>query len=317
MQPSDRGAIDDFLEMLTVERGVSPRTVRNYGRDLARVSECLAKDGESLLSANRDDLGRYFAHLEETGRSPATAALCLSGLRQFYAFAFEESLRGDNPAIGLEAPKKARRLPKVLSVEEVGALLDLAAEEAEAGDAKALRMQALLQVLYASGLRVSELVSLRLDSFLPDNHSILKVRGKGDKERLVPLTEEAEEMLGLYLREGRETFVTAKGSAFLFPSRGAEGHLTAARFAQLLKELATRAGIARQRISPHVLRHAFATHLLEGGADLRSLQHLLGHADITTTQVYTHVRQDRLKRALEEHHPLAQGQGKARHADLS
>ncbi|MEM1381602.1 MAG: site-specific tyrosine recombinase XerD [Pseudomonadota bacterium] len=315
MTPNDQAAVDAFLEMLTVERGASARTVRNYGRDLGRVSAFLKNLDETLLGASRDHLADYFRHLEETGRSRATAALCLSALRQFYGFLFADELRTDNPALTLDSPKKEKRLPKVLSVDEVERLLALVDQRAETRSVKALRMQALLHILYATGLRVSELVSLRLSSFFPGNTSILRVRGKGDKERLVPLTEEAEAVVGQYLREARDSFVPEGGSPFLFPTSAKAGHLTTARFAQLLKDLADQAGIDRNRISPHVLRHAFATHLLEGGADLRSLQHLLGHADITTTQVYTHVRQDRLRGALEEHHPLG-GQRKGTHADL-
>lgn len=317
MTHSADNAVEAFLEMMLVERGSSARTVRNYGRDLGRVSAFLAKNGGDLLAANRDDLASYFRDLEARGRSASTASLCLSALRQFYSYAFAEELRSDNPALSLDSPKKAKRLPKVLTVEEVGDLLDLADEEAVTGAPKALRMQALLHVLYATGLRVSELVSLSAANFFGEGESILKVRGKGDKERLVPLTEEAEEVLKRYLAEGRGAFATGDGSTRLFPSRGKAGHLTTARFAQLLKEIAARAGIDPIRISPHVLRHAFATHLLEGGADLRSLQHLLGHADITTTQVYTHVRQERLRQALEDHHPLAAPQRKGSHADLS
>ncbi|MEM9839124.1 MAG: site-specific tyrosine recombinase XerD [Pseudomonadota bacterium] len=315
MSPQDGAAVEAFLEMLTVERGVSERTIRNYGRDLGRVATFLNERKSSLLRASRDDLAAYFSHLEATGRKRATAALCLSALRQFYLFAFEDELRTDNPALTLEAPKKEKRLPKVLSVEEVGAMLDVVDAEASRGEPKALRMQALIHILYAAGLRVSELVSLKLASFLPGNTSILRIRGKGDKERLVPLTEEAEGVLAAYLRHARPTFAGEANSPYLFPSRAKSGHLTTARFAQLLKELAGEAGLDPKRVSPHVLRHAFATHLLEGGADLRSLQHLLGHADITTTQVYTHVRQDRLRDALEHHHPLG-GQRKGPHADL-
>jgi len=303
--------------MMMVERGASSRTLRNYGRDLGRVSTFLAKRSTALAEASRDDLAAYMGKLEETGRSRATAALCLSALRQFYNFAYAEEWRGDNPALTLETPKKERRLPKVLSVDEVERLLNLVDDDAAGGAPKALRIQALLHVLYSTGLRVSELVSLEASSLLGGGSALLRVIGKGSKERLVPLTEEAEEVLARYLSEGRPAFAPESGSPYLFPSRGKGGHLTSARFAQLLKDLATKVGIDPARISPHVLRHAFATHLLEGGADLRSLQHLLGHADITTTQVYTHVRQDRLRTALEEHHPLGAATRKGSHADVS
>ncbi|MEM7739604.1 MAG: site-specific tyrosine recombinase XerD [Pseudomonadota bacterium] len=301
----DPAAIEAFLEMMMVERGASPRTLRNYGRDLGRVSDFLASRHSSLTAASREDLVAYLAKLEQTGRSRATAALCLSALRQFYGFAYAEEWRSDNPAMTLETPKKERRLPRILSVDEVERLLNLVDAEALGGAPKALRLQALLHILYATGLRVSELVTLEAASLLGGGSGLLRVTGKGSKERLVPLTEEAEDVLARYLAEARASF--ARESRYLFPSRGQTGHLTSARFAQLLKDLAIKAGIDPKRISPHVLRHAFATHLLEGGADLRSLQHLLGHADITTTQVYTHVRQARLRDALETHHPLAAG----------
>jgi integrase/recombinase XerD len=315
----DAAAVESFLEALVVERGSSARTVRNYGRDLQRVGAFLRKERRTdLANAGRDDLGAYLQHLEETGRSRATAALCLSALRQFYGFLYAEELRADNPSLTLETPRKEMRLPRVLTMQEVGDLLDRAAEKAAGGDPKALRMNALLETLYAAGLRVSELVSLRLDSFEGAKGGLLRIRGKGDKERLVPLTETAEAALSSYLEHARGAFLKdEEKSPYLFPSRGKAGHLTPARFAQILKDAASEVGIARDRVSPHVLRHAFATHLLEGGADLRSLQHLLGHADITTTQVYTHVRQERLRRALEEHHPLSGGDGRRDHADLS
>ncbi|MEM6748381.1 MAG: site-specific tyrosine recombinase XerD [Pseudomonadota bacterium] len=307
MSRSDSAAIEAFLEMMMVERGASPRTLRNYGRDLGRVATYFSQRNVTLTEASRDDLAAYLAKLEETGRSRATAALCLSALRQFYSFAYAEEWRSDNPALTLETPKKERRLPKVLSVDEVERLLTLVDEDAATDAPKALRLQALLHILYSTGLRVSELVTLQASSLVGGGSALLRVIGKGSKERLVPLTEEAEEVLARYLDRGRPAFVPEGGSPFLFPSRGQTGHLTSARFAQLLKDLAAKVGIDSGRISPHVLRHAFATHLLEGGADLRSLQHLLGHADITTTQVYTHVRQARLREALETHHPLAAG----------
>ena len=287
--------------MMTVERGASPRTVRNYGRDLERVEVFLKSRNRSLMTATRDDLQAYLRHLHDTGRSASTSALCLSAVRQFYLFVYAEGMRSDNPAEGVERPKTVRPLPKVLGTEEAAGLLDHARQEAQSGGPKALRLHALLEILYATGLRVSELCSLPRGGFTIDR-PFVQVRGKGGKERVVPLTDAAISATALYLNSQGEA---DRASPFLFPSRGKTGHLTPARFAQLLKEMAPGAGIKASRISPHVLRHAFASHLLEGGADLRVVQQLLGHSDITTTQIYTHVAGDRLAKTLAEKHPLA------------
>ncbi|WP_199564569.1 tyrosine recombinase [Parvularcula marina] len=295
------GPLSLFLDMMEVERGVSPRTVRNYGRDLARFETFLTRKKKRLLTAARADITAYLDHLHATGRSAATAALCLSAIRQFYLFAFEEDLRSDNPAEGVERPKTRRPLPKILSAEDAAALLDRAAQKAEGGSPRALRLHALLEILYATGLRVSELCSLPRGSFSADRPYV-QVRGKGDKERLVPLTDAAITATEAWLAAQTEA---ERASVFLFPSRGKMGHLTPARFAQLLKDIAPEAGIDPARISPHVLRHAFASHLLEGGADLRVVQQLLGHADISTTQIYTHVAGERLTRLIEAKHPLS------------
>jgi integrase/recombinase XerD len=303
LPPRDEALIEGFCEMLLVERGASERTARNYGRDAARFARFALKRGRGLGEATRADVSAYMDHLHETGRSAATAALCLSALRQFYGFLLEDGTRADDPTLTVERPKARRPLPKTLTPDEVARLLDQAEERAEEGAADGLRFHALLTILYATGLRVSELVSLPLAA-LRDDEPWLRVVGKGDKERLVPLTDEAQGAARAYVLRGRNSHVKAAGNPHLFPGSGASGHLTAARFAQLLKEAASDAGIAPSRISPHVLRHAFATHLLEGGADLRAVQQLLGHADITTTQIYTHVTRERLRKVLEETHPL-------------
>ena len=302
----DDALIEGFCEMLLVERGASERTARNYGRDARRFGAWLAKRGGTVEGAGREDLSGYMAHLAETGRSPATASLCLSALRQLYGFLLEDGVRSDDPSLTIERPRARRPLPKTLSANEVGALLDQAEAAAATGAPDKLRFHALLAVLYATGLRVSELVGLPR-ACLRDGEPWLRVVGKGDKERLVPLTDEAVAAARAYVARGRGKHLGAKGQAnpYLFPSASKAGHLTAARFAQLLKEAAARAGIDPARISPHVLRHAFATHLLEGGADLRAVQELLGHADITTTQIYTHVMQARLRTVLEAAHPLS------------
>ena len=306
LAPRDEALIEGFCEMLLVERGASERTARNYGRDARRFGAWAAKRGVTVEAAGREEVAGYLEHLARTGRSAATASLCLSALRQLYGFLAEDGVRADDPTLTIERPATRRPLPKVLTTEEVGALLDASEAAAAGGHPADLRFRALLCVLYATGLRVSELVSLPLAAFR-DDEPWLRVVGKGDKERLVPLTDEAVEAVRAYLAGGRPKHLgkTARAGPYLFPSIGKSGHLTAARFAQMLKEAAPGAGIAPARISPHVLRHAFATHLLEGGADLRAVQELLGHADITTTQIYTHVMQARLRTVLEAAHPLS------------
>ena len=316
--PDDR-ALDDlalkeaFLEMMLVERGVSPRTIRNYGRDLDRVKTFLGKRGQSLATASDDDIRAYLRQLAGAGIARATQALCVSALRQFYLFLLSEKVRQDNPMETIDRPKTNRPLPKVLNADEVVTLLDMAAQAPDPDNpksvAKTLRMTCLMEILYASGLRVSELVSLPRNA-IRKGQAFLTVIGKGDKERMVPLSDKAVEAAQHWLSEGwaltlPEEDGNSPARKWLFPSRGKTGHLTTARFAQLLKELAVQAGIDPQRISPHVLRHAFATHLLEGGADLRAVQQMLGHADITTTQIYTHVQQERLQKLVLENHPLA------------
>ena len=293
-----------FLEMMTVDRNAAAMTLKNYGRDLARFSAFVAKRKETLLTAGADDISAFLARLEEDGLSPATAALKVSALRQFFAFLYEEGHRTDNPARAIDRPRTRRPLPKVLTEDEAARLADAAMGT----DARSVRLRAMVELLYSAGLRVSELVGLPLAA--ATRGEAILVRGKGGRERLVPVGAPARRALDAYLRLRSE--LLAKGrdgeplsSPFLFPSRGKSGHVTAARFAQMLKDLAARAGVPPERVSPHVLRHAFATHLLSGGADLRSVQAMLGHADITTTQIYTHVAQDRLKDLVFTAHPLA------------
>lgn len=293
-----------FLEMMTVDRNAAAMTLRNYGRDLARFSAFLGSRKETLLTAGTDDIAAYLAALEKDGLSPATAALKVSALRQFFAFLYEEGRRSDNPAKAIDRPRARRPLPKVLTEEEAGRLADAAMGV----DARAVRLRAMVELLYSAGLRVSELVSLPLAA--AQRGDAILVRGKGGRERLAPVGAPARRALDAYIRL-RSDFLPrnrsgeAIASPFLFPSRGKTGHVTAARFAQMLKDLAVAAGVPPERVSPHVLRHAFATHLLSGGADLRSVQAMLGHADITTTQIYTHVAQDRLKDLVFTAHPLA------------
>ena len=290
-----------FLEMMAVERDASPNTLAAYGRDLEDAEAFLGRHG-GLKAATEEQVEAYFADLAVRGMSPATAARRRSAVRQFYRFCLAEGWRTDDPSRRVEAPKKGRPLPKVLSREEVDRLI--AAAGARDG-AQGLRLGCMVELLYASGLRVSELLALKLDALARDP-AYLIVRGKGGKERLAPLNETARAAIKAYL-DVRGVFLPKgdKANPWLFPSHGAGGALTRRRFGQLLDQAAIDAGIDPARVSPHVLRHAFATHLLEGGADLRVVQTLLGHADISTTQIYTHVMGDRLREVVEKGHPLA------------
>ena len=299
----DRRLIALFLDMMTVDRAAAANTLKNYGGDLARYSAFLRTRKESLATAGAEDISAFLGTLEADGLVASTAALKCSAIRQFHAFLYGEGLRGDIPAAAIDRPKTQRPLPKILSEDETRRLV----EAAGGGDAKSVRLRAMVEMLYGAGLRVSELVSLPLSA--AKGRAAFVVRGKGGKERLVPVGGAARLALDDYLRVRIEFLpMEADGarqeSPFLFPSRGKKGHLTTARFAQLLKDLAVEAGVPRARVSPHVLRHAFATHLLSGGADLRSVQAMLGHADITTTEIYTHVAQDRLRDLVFTAHPL-------------
>jgi integrase/recombinase XerD len=295
-----------FLEMMAAERGAAANTLTAYARDLADVAAFLAAAGGDLATAGADDIEAWFSALGAGGASAATAARRRSAVRQFYRFVLGEGWRADDPSRRIEAPRQGRPLPKVLSRQEVEALIAAAAARDGAGG---LRLAAMIELLYASGLRVSELIALPLAALAADP-AYLIVKGKGGKERLAPLNGAARAAVKAYL-SARPAFLAKKGKAnpWLFPSRGRGGRLTTRRFAQLLDETALAAGVDPAKVSPHVLRHAFATHLLEGGADLRVVQTLLGHADIATTQIYTHVTQDRLREVVETKHPLARKEG--------
>ncbi len=287
--------------MLAVERGASVNTLHAYRRDLTQLSGFLVKRGKRLDDADADDLRAYLGALAHAGMAPRTSARRLSALRQFYRFLLAEGVRQDDPSMVIDPPRQGRLLPKLLSESEVEALI--AAARRRAGP-EGVRLVALIELLYATGLRVTELVGLPLSAVARDEPALI-VRGKGGKERLVPLSGVARAALAVY-RKVRPQFIRdEKASPWLFPSRAANGHLTRHRFAQLLKELARDAGVEPAKVSPHVLRHAFASHLLDHGADLRSLQKMLGHADISTTQIYTHVLKERLAHLVSEHHPLA------------
>ncbi|MCR9225474.1 MAG: tyrosine recombinase [Hyphomonas sp.] len=296
---SDLARIEAFLEMMSAERGASPNTLDAYGRDLLDASGYM---GGGLCSAEAADLSGWLQSLAKDGLAASTQARKLSSLKRFFRFLFEERDRKDDPTSKLDAPKVTRDVPDVLSREQVDALLQACAEDA--------RMTCLLELLYGAGLRVSELVSLRLGNLprrrlgLWETREMI-IRGKGGKERLCPLGAPALLALRNWLeaRDG-DKYGTGSGD-FLFPSRGKSGHLTRRRLAQMLEKLAHAVGLNPARVYPHALRHAYATHLLQGGADLRSVQTLLGHADIATTQIYTHVLTDELAELLETSHPLA------------
>ncbi|WP_333829014.1 tyrosine recombinase [Pararhodobacter sp.] len=307
---SDLRAVGTFLDAIAAESGAARNTLLAYGRDLRHAAEWLATRGETLLSADRTEMEGYLIALETEGMARATRARRLSALKQFCRFAHDEGWRPDNPTLRIDGPGRAQRLPGTLSEDEVRRLLDAARDHGPDAATRA-RNACLFELLYATGLRVSEMVSLP-DAALRGAPEMLMVRGKGGKDRMVPLSDPARAAVAVWLahRDRAEAAVKAAGkpgSKFLFPARGAAGHMTRMRFHGLVKEIATRAGIDPGRASPHVLRHAFATHLLAGGADLRVIQLLLGHADLSSTEIYTHVLDERLRSLVMAHHPLARG----------
>ncbi len=295
--------IEPFLDMMLAERGASANTRAAYASDLAFAATfMMAKRKVNLERANEDDIRAYIAH-ELRAAAPRTQSRRLSALRQFFRFLASEKMRDDDPTRHIDAPRLGRALPKYLSEKEVLALIKVVNKMS---GREGLRLRAMLELLYASGLRVSELVSLPLGAVLFD-HGVVHVRGKGGKERVVPLGDPAVDAVRAWI-DCRASFQKERGvkSAFLFPSvQSKTGYLTRQRFFQKLKQIGLEAGLAPERLSPHVLRHAFATHLIDHGADLRSVQTMLGHADIATTQIYTHVATERLAQTVAEHHPLA------------
>jgi integrase/recombinase XerD len=312
---SDAKLINLFLDMLAAEQGAGDNTLDAYRRDLTDFSEFLARAGQSYARAGTDVLRDYLADLDTRGFKSSSVARRLSAMRHLFRFLLNERIRGDDPAAILSGPKRGRGLPKVLSIADVDRMLTRAKELTQAGSAspqqrlRAMRLYCLLEVLYATGLRVSELVTLPLSASRRDARMIV-VRGKGNKERLVPLNEASRQAMADYLATMEalkpEKKKNAASSKWLFPSFGESGHLTRQHFARDLKELAAASGLAPRLVSPHVLRHAFASHLLHNGADLRIVQTLLGHTDISTTQIYTHVVEERLKSLVRDLHPLAE-----------
>jgi len=301
--------IGQFLEMLAAERGAADNTLQAYRRDLDDFATFLRARNRALVATSPADISAYMRSISEGGLAAASRARRLSAIRQLFRFLAAEGLVEENPAHGLASPRRARALPKTLSVAEVDRLIEAArtriAPSTGRDLVRALRLYALIEMLYATGMRVSELVTLPR-SVLAGDGRVLTIKGKGGRERLVPLNQAARAALEQYLDVGFEDGLAPMvKTKWLFASRGAEGHFTRQRLAQELKVLAVDAGLDPDRVSPHVLRHAFASHLLDRGADLRSVQQLLGHADISTTQIYTHVLEERLKKLVFEHHPLA------------
>ena len=294
--------IEAFLEMMSAERGAANNTIEAYRRDLGDYAGFLAGKGARPTTAAREQVVAYLGWLAAQGLSASSSARRLSAIRQFHKFLCADAVRADDPTRIVASPRTRRALPKVLSVAEVGRLLATAEAEANAGgsdqqQAGALRLYILLELLYATGMRVSELVGLKRAAVMRDA-SYLTITGKGGRERIVPVNDRTRDAIKAYVG-------TLAPGAWLFPAGGEEGHLSRQVFARDLKGLAGRAGVGADRVTPHVLRHAFASHLLAGGADLRVVQTLLGHADISTTQIYTHVLDEKLRTLVETHHPLA------------
>ncbi len=308
---TEEQTIEMFLEMLSAERGAAANTISAYRRDLEDFRNFLHRRARLIAAAAPPDISAYVAEASATGLKATSLARRLSAVRQLYKFLVAEGQVTADPTLGQAGPRKERALPKTLNVAEVDRLIETAAQRA--GKAKglerlrAVRLHCLIEMLYATGMRVSELVSLPRDVLAGDAR-VLTIKGKGGRERLVPLNSKARAALEHYLQLGREpndAVAATVATKWLFPSKSTQGHLTRQRFGQDLKDLAAEAGLDPDRISPHVLRHAFASHLLDRGADLRSVQQLLGHADISTTEIYTHVLEERLKKLVHEHHPLA------------
>lgn len=302
--------VSAFLEMMAAERGASPHTLDAYRRDLEDYVASLRAGKTEPTVATDHDIRRYMSELGSNGLAPRTQARRLSALRQFHKFLYADGYRNDDPSSNIDSPQQGQTLPKFLSIAEIDRLIETASRHP---GIKGKRLIAMVELMYATGMRVSELVELPHAAAARDPQMLI-VRGKGSKERLVPLSDPARDALRDYL-DVRDAFIPADKSEgqsdrpghspYLFPSRGKTGHLTRQMFLKMIKDLAVEAGIAPSRVSPHVLRHSFASHLLANGADLRSLQKMLGHSDISTTQIYTHVLEARLRGLVQEHHPLA------------
>lgn len=299
--------VEQFLEMMIAERSVATDTISAYKRDLQNFLGYCHSEKKNLIRIKRDDIEKFLASLSQSGISAQTIARKLSVLRQIFAFLYSEKQRSDDPTSSVDTPKIPKRLPTTLTQSDIMLLLEAAQTD---NSAKGIRLQAMLELMYGAGLRVSELVSLKLSNLqireggTEVDVDFLLVRGKGNKERLVPINDKSRAALSRYLAVRHQFLGNQKSSFWLFPYHRAVGYITRQKFGVMLKELAVKANIDPVKFSPHTLRHSFATHLLEGGADLRVIQELLGHSDISTTQVYTHIAGDRLNKLVQEHHPL-------------
>ncbi|MDP5305970.1 tyrosine recombinase [Paracoccus spongiarum] len=311
MPRGDHGAISAFLDAQAAEAGAARNTLLAYGRDLRDLSDWLARRGAALSDLTRAVIEDYLAHCDAQGLARATRARRLSSIRQFSRFALDEGWRADDPALRIAGPGRALRLPRTLGRDEVEAML-AAAPRVGRGPADRARNLCMIELLYATGMRASELVALPVGACRGDPQMLL-IRGKGDKDRMVPLTPPARRALHAWLSHRDAPpedsplarLIAGKGARWLFPATGAAGHLPRQTLGRLLNEIAVAAGLDPRRVTPHVIRHAFATHLLDGGADLRSIQTLLGHADLGTTEIYTHVLDQRMRDLVLNHHPLA------------
>jgi integrase/recombinase XerD len=306
--------INRFLEMMAAERGAARNSLAAYGRDLADYADHLSLYNVTAATASSDDIRRFLQRLDDLGLARSSVQRKLSVVRQFHMFLMSEGLAQGNPSQIVEGPKQARALPKVLDPSHIATLLQTAEQQSTSAQTpsaqfKALRLQTLVELLAATGLRVSELMQLKLAAVKSDR-GFLHVKGKGGRERLVPVSERAQAVLAKYLSALKESL--PEGSEWLFPSRGASGTLTRQHFALELKQLASLSGLDHRKLSPHVMRHGFASNLLAKGADLRAVQQMLGHSDISTTQIYTHVQTERLKDAVNRHHPLGKADRKIR-----
>lgn len=302
----DQNLVATFLEAQAAELDAARNTQLAYASDLRDAGDWANRHGVRLVDLTRGDIERYIAHCESAGLAPSSRARRLSALKQFFRFVFEEGLRQENPAMRIPGPGRGHSLPKTLTEDEMARLLD-AAGQLGRGD-EPVRNACIAELLYATGMRVSELVSLPVAAVRGDPEVIL-VRGKGGRERIVPLSDPARQAVGAWLRarDNAQNDETKATSLYLFPSRSKSGHLTRHRVFALLKDMAVVAGVSPAKVTPHTFRHAFATHLLARGADLRSIQALLGHADLATTEIYTHVIDERLRDLVESHHPLSAG----------